>query len=66
MVTNCHSCGAPIDYSRKSCDYCGTPYRPTESEPITVHIDTEYLSTMLARGAITRNEARRRLGLPPT
>lgn len=26
MVTNCPNCGAPIDISRSSCEYCGTPY----------------------------------------
>ncbi len=24
--TNCPNCGAPIDISRSSCEYCGTPY----------------------------------------
>lgn len=26
MMTNCPNCGAPIDRSRDSCEYCGTPY----------------------------------------
>lgn len=26
MTTNCPNCGAPIDISRSSCEYCGTPY----------------------------------------
>lgn len=26
MITNCPNCGAPIDISRSSCEYCGTPY----------------------------------------
>lgn len=26
MITNCPNCGAPIDLSRTSCEYCGTPY----------------------------------------
>ena len=26
MITNCPNCGAPIDLSRRSCEYCGTPY----------------------------------------
>lgn len=25
-MTNCPNCGAPIDVSRSSCEYCGTPY----------------------------------------
>ena len=27
MTTNCPNCGAPIDISRSSCEYCGTPYK---------------------------------------
>ena len=31
--TNCPNCGAPIDYSKEKCEYCGTYY---------VRYDTEY------------------------
>lgn len=35
MTTNCPNCGAPIDRSRDSCEYCGTPYEKSNN----VHIE---------------------------
>lgn len=26
MKTNCPNCGAPIDYAKEKCEYCGTWY----------------------------------------
>ena len=34
-VTNCPNCGAPIDISRSSCEYCGTPYEKSND----IHIE---------------------------
>lgn len=34
--TNCPNCGAPIDISRSSCEYCGTPYEKSNDIPIKV------------------------------
>ena len=33
MITNCPNCGAPIDISRNSCEYCGTPYEKSKPDP---------------------------------
>ena len=33
--TNCPNCGAPIDISRSSCEYCGTPYEKSND----IHIE---------------------------
>lgn len=35
MTTNCPNCGAPIDISRSSCEYCGTPYEKSND----IHIE---------------------------
>lgn len=35
MMTNCPNCGAPIDISRSSCEYCGTPYEKSND----IHIE---------------------------
>ena len=35
MTTNCPNCGAPIDRSRDSCEYCGTPYEKSNN----IHIE---------------------------
>ena len=35
MMTNCSNCGAPIDISRSSCEYCGTPYEKSND----IHIE---------------------------
>ena len=35
MTTNCPNCGAPIDISRSSCEYCGTPYEKSND----VHVE---------------------------
>ena len=39
--TNCPNCGAPIDISRSSCEYCGTPYEKEVYvvEAPSLHID---------------------------
>ena len=71
-LTNCPNCGAPADLTAKSCPYCGTPYpKPRKTaqavaiaEPPTLHIDGAGLAACVDMGLITRNEARRRLGLP--
>lgn len=34
-MTNCPNCGAPIDISRSSCEYCGTPYEKSND----IHIE---------------------------
>lgn len=34
-ITNCPNCGAPIDISRSSCEYCGTPYEKSND----IHIE---------------------------
>lgn len=36
MMTNCPNCGAPIDISRSSCEYCGTPYEKSNDIRIEV------------------------------
>ena len=36
MTTNCPNCGAPIDISRSSCEYCGTPYEKSNDIRIEV------------------------------
>ena len=38
-VTNCPNCGAPIDISRSSCEYCGTPY--PERRTNTLYADNQ-------------------------
>ena len=38
MTTNCPNCGAPIDRSRDSCEYCGTPY-PEKPETAKLYAD---------------------------
>ena len=38
MTTNCPNCGAPIDISRSSCEYCGTPYE--KSNDIHIEVTT--------------------------
>lgn len=39
-VTNCPNCGAPIDKSRDSCEYCGTPY-PEKPETAKLYADNQ-------------------------
>ena len=36
-ITNCPNCGAPIDISRSSCEYCGTPYEKSNDIHILVY-----------------------------
>lgn len=40
MTTNCPNCGAPIDRSRDSCEYCGTPY-PWKPETAKLYADNQ-------------------------
>ena len=40
MITNCPNCGAPIDRSRDSCEYCGTPY-PWKPETAKLYADNQ-------------------------
>lgn len=40
MITNCPNCGAPIDRSRDSCEYCGTPY-PEKPETAKLYTDNQ-------------------------
>lgn len=40
MTTNCPNCGAPIDISRSSCEYCGTPY-PEKPETAKFYADNQ-------------------------
>ena len=40
MTTNCPNCGAPIDISRSSCEYCGTPY-PEKPETAKLYADNQ-------------------------
>ena len=42
-ITNCPNCGAPIDTSRSSCEYCGTPYEKEVYvvEAPSLHIDCQ-------------------------
>lgn len=40
MTTNCPNCGAPIDRSRDSCEYCGTPY-PEKPETAKLYADNQ-------------------------
>ena len=56
--TNCPNCGAPIDISRSSCEYCGTPYEkevylveaPNDQElkTISYKADRETLTLLFA------------------
>lgn len=39
-ITNCPNCGAPIDISRSSCEYCGTPY-PDKPETAKFYADNQ-------------------------
>lgn len=39
-ITNCPNCGAPIDISRSSCEYCGTPY-PEKPETAKLYADNQ-------------------------
>lgn len=39
-MTNCPNCGAPIDISRSSCEYCGTPY-PEKPETAKLYADNQ-------------------------
>jgi len=39
-MTNCPNCGAPIDRSRDSCEYCGTPY-PEKPETAKLYADNQ-------------------------
>ncbi len=39
-MTNCPNCGAPIDISRSSCEYCGTPY-PDKPETAKLYADNQ-------------------------
>lgn len=40
MMTNCPNCGAPINRSRDSCEYCGTPY-PWKPETAKLYADNQ-------------------------
>ena len=39
MKTNCPNCGAPIDYSKEKCEYCGTYYDKSEIEYEELYAD---------------------------
>lgn len=39
-ITNCPNCGAPIDISRSSCEYCGTLY-PCKPETAKLYADNQ-------------------------
>lgn len=41
-MTNCPNCGAPIDQSRDSCEYCGTPY-PWKPETTKFYADNQLI-----------------------
>lgn len=71
---NCPNCGAVRELEEKRCPYCGTPYpRPRRSlvaeavaipEPVTIEPPAfARVLQDLEAGIITRNDARRRLGL---
>lgn len=70
-MTNCQNCGAPVDPTADRCAYCGTPYpwavkTAYEAAPVQIIMDPREIarvSRALDLGLITRNEARRRLGL---
>lgn len=78
-MTNCPNCGAVREPAESRCPYCGTPYpkdRKTAQvvsvpESVVVELDTEQFARLqileeeIARGIITPNDARRRMGFPP-
>lgn len=37
--TNCQNCGAPIDYSKEKCEYCGTYYERDDTEYDVLYAD---------------------------
>lgn len=37
MKTNCPNCGAPIDYSKEKCEYCGTYYERDDSKCVVLY-----------------------------
>lgn len=39
MKTNCPNCGAPIDYAKEKCEYCGTYYDNAEIEYEELYAD---------------------------
>lgn len=39
MTTNCPNCGAPIDYSKEKCEYCGTYYEKDNPEYEILYAD---------------------------
>ena len=45
MMTNCPNCGAPIDISRSSCEYCGTPYEKSNDIHIEVTAPDQSVET---------------------
>lgn len=66
--TNCPNCGAPVQLGSPKCPYCDTPYiwtLPPVPGAYENGMDPARLHMLLDMGAITPNEARRRLGLPP-
>lgn len=79
-MTNCPNCGAVREPAERRCPYCGTLYpkdRKTAQavaagivlphETVDEHMSAEnfnILTELLARGLITPNQARQRMGLP--
>ena len=73
-ITNCPNCGAPIDYEKNKCEYCGTPYIIKDVEYdylfcdekpiIKVPRNFEIIKELVSSGYLTYNEKRKLLGLP--